>query len=437
MTQPIQPTRLGPIRRRRLHVISKRTQRRGLFLFGGLVVGSSAVAFALLCDEVSALFLRILAISPYLPLLLTPLGFAISNLLARRYFNFSQGSGIPQVIAAMSIHDKPAQQRLVALRVAIGKVLLTAFGLLCGASIGREGPTVQIGASVMYAVGRFAPRMQRGLLIAGASAGVAAAFNTPLAGIVFGIEELGRSFEWRNSSTVLGTVICGGLVSLSWLGDYNYFGTNEVVLHGSVWLAVPLCGCVGGLLGGVFGILMVRAAGPWQSQVGRWLKLNPVIFSALCGFGVAVCGLLSQAESYGTGYQHVLILLHGGQLPTAYFAPLKFTSTLLSAISGIPGGFFSPTLCVGASIGRTLHDMIALAPMPAMAILGMAAYFSGVVQAPLTAAVIVTEMTNDQGLVVPVLLAALLGHAASSMLMKEGVYHALARRYVAPAMAKP
>ena len=122
------------------------------------------------------------------------------------------------------------RERLASLRVAVGKVVILLLGLLCGASIGREGPTVQVGASIMFAIGRLSPRRQPGLLLAGASAGVAAAFNTPLAGIVFGIEEMSCSFEARTSGIILGAVIAAGLTSLSLQGDDTYFGTTSAVL---------------------------------------------------------------------------------------------------------------------------------------------------------------------------------------------------------------
>jgi H+/Cl- antiporter ClcA len=116
-------------------------------------------------------------------LAVTPLGFMITVFVTNRFFPNSQGSGIPQAIAARILTDQAARGRLVSIRIAIGKIILTLFGLLCGASVGREGPTVQIGASLMFALGRLSPRRQPGLIVAGAAAGVAAAFNTPLAGL--------------------------------------------------------------------------------------------------------------------------------------------------------------------------------------------------------------------------------------------------------------
>ena len=195
----------------------------------------------------------------YASLVVTPLGFALSVFLTNRFFPNAQGSGIPQAIAARHLTDQSARESLVSLRFAAGKIILTLFGLLCGASVGREGPTVQIGASIMFALGRFSPRRQPGLILAGAAAGVAAAFNTPLAGIVFGIEEMSRAFETRTSSLIIGAVIAAGLTSLALIGNYAYFGTSAMACAtASTGSPIPLCGVVGGLAGGLFSRILYR-----------------------------------------------------------------------------------------------------------------------------------------------------------------------------------
>jgi H+/Cl- antiporter ClcA len=178
------------IRRRRA---MPKLRRRALFLVGGLLIGVAAVCMALLADKAQLAFAIVRERYPYLPAVLTPLGFGLSAWLAKRFFDGSQGSGIPQVMAARRLADQVERSRLVSLRMAIGKIVLLGLGLGVGASAGREGPTVQVGAAIMFALGRFAPHRQPGLLLAGASAGVAAAFNAPLAGIIFGIEEMSRS----------------------------------------------------------------------------------------------------------------------------------------------------------------------------------------------------------------------------------------------------
>ena len=409
-----------------------------MFVLGGGLVGIVAVLLALAADWAGKLFEAVAGRMPLAMLVLTPLGFAASCWLSRRHFPNSGGSGIPQVIAARHLHGVAARERLVSLRVAAGKMALLLLGLLCGASIGREGPTVQVGASIMFAIGRLSPRRQPGLLLAGASAGVAAAFNTPLAGIVFGIEEMSRSFEARTSGTILGAVIAAGVTSLSLQGDYTYFGTTSAVLGGNLqsWLAVPALGILGGLLGGGFSRALILFGAGLPGRVGALIKRHPVLFAALCGLTVALCGLMSDGTVFGTGYTQARGLVQGqARVPDA-FGPLKLIATLASSISGIPGGIFAPSLAVGAGLGSSVATLLPGAPAQALVVLGMVAYFSGVVQAPITAFVIVTEMTNDHALIVPLMLASLIGFAMSKLVCPEGVYHALAHNFVVAAAAR-
>ncbi|MFZ5716098.1 MAG: chloride channel protein, partial [Bradyrhizobium sp.] len=369
--------------------------------------------------------------SRYAVLAVTPLGFVLSAYLTIRLFPNAQGSGIPQAIAARHLTDQGARESLVSIRVAIGKVILTLFGLLCGGSVGREGPTVQVGASIMFALGRVSPRRQPGLILAGAAAGLAAAFNTPLAGIVFGIEEMSRAFETRTSSLIIAAVIAAGLTSLALAGNYAYFGSSATTLaRGADWLAVPLCGVAGGLAGGLFSRIVIAMARGFNNPLGRTIKSHPLWFAFACGLVVAICGLVSGDTIYGTGYEQVKAALeHSSPLPQD-FGALKFLATTFAAISGIPGGIFSPSLAVGAGIGSNIASFFHDAPLGAIMLLGMVSYFAGVVQAPITAFVIVTEMTDNHGMVVPLMAAALIAHATSRMICEEGIYHALAKGFI-------
>lgn len=406
-----------------------------MFLLGGIITGAAAVALALLADEAQAAFRSLLLRSRYISLVVTPLGFAVIAYLTRRIFPNSQGSGIPQAIAARHLSDQEARGTLVSVRIATGKIFLTLFGLLCGGSIGREGPTVQVGASIMFSVGRLSPRRQSGLILAGASAGVAAAFNTPLAGIVFGIEEMSRAFEEKTSALLIAAIVAAGLTSLALLGDYTYFGTTSAKLGAVGWLAVPVCGIVGGLLGGLFSRILIEFGRGLPGVAGRTIKAYPIVFATLCGIGVALCGLASHDTIYGTGYAQVKPLLnHGVALPQS-FGLLKLAATALASISGIPGGIFSPSLAVGAGIGFNLSSLFPTTPVGALVLLGMVSYFAGVVQAPITSFVIVTEMTNDHAMVVPLMAAAFIARAASRLVCREGVYHALSKNFLASARA--
>jgi H+/Cl- antiporter ClcA len=418
--------------RRNVRVISARWQRRAIFLLGGVAVGVAAVALALLSDWAQAAFDALLAKSRYVSLVITPAGFALSIYLTRRFFQNAQGSGIPQAIAARGLADQGDRGRLVSIRIAVGKVLLTLLGLLCGASVGREGPTVQVGASIMFAIGRFSPRRQPGLILAGAAAGVAAAFNTPLAGIVFGIEEMSRAFETRTSSLIIAAVITAGLTSLALVGNYSYFGSTPAMLrNGLDWLAIPFCGVAGGLMGGLFSRIVIAMARGLPGAIGGAFKRHPVLVAAGCGFAVALCGIASGDTIYGTGYTQVKAALEGGTPLPLSFAPFKFLATAFAAASGIPGGIFSPSLAVGAGLGSDIAHLFAGAPVAPIILLGMVAYFAGVVQAPITAFVIVTEMTDNHTMVVPLMAAAFIAYGTSRLVCREGIYHALAKGYAA------
>lgn len=422
---------LSERRLRSVKVTSERWQRRTVFVVGGVAVGAAAVALAMLADLAQLAFAALLAKSRYASLLVTPLGFAFSVFLTNRFFTNSQGSGIPQAIAARQLTDQAARSRLVSMRIAIGKVLLTLLGLLCGASAGREGPTVQVGASIMFALGRMSPRRQPGLILAGAAAGVSAAFNTPLAGIVFGIEEMSREFEVRTSGLIIGAVIAAGLTSLALVGNYTYFGTSATMLsHGADWLAVPLCGVAGGLAGGVFSRIVIAMARGFPAAPGRVIKRHPIPFALICGLGVALCGLASGDTIYGTGYAQVKAALDSGTPLPWHFSLLKFVATAFSTVSGIPGGIFSPSLAVGAGTGSDVAQLFPSAPLGAIILLGMVSYFAGVVQAPITAFVIVTEMSDNHAMVVPLMAAALIAYATSRLICREGIYHALAKGFL-------
>ena len=418
---------------RRLRLHSARTQRQLVFLLGGVLIGAAAVALALLADEAQAAFKALIYRSRYVSLVITPIGFLVIACLTRRVFPNSQGSGIPQAIAARHLTDQNARRALVSIRIAFGKMLLTIFGLLCGASIGREGPTVQIGASIMFAAGRVSPRRQPGLILAGASAGVAAAFNTPLAGIVFGIEEMSRAFEERTSALLIAAIVAAGLTSLSFLGDYTYFGTTSVKLGAVGWLAIPVCGIVGGGLGGLFSRILIEFGRGLPGAFGQAIKGHPIVFAGLCGTGVALCGLASHDTIYGTGYAQVRPLLNSGVPIPQSFGVLKLIATALASISGIPGGIFSPSLAVGAGIGFNLSAIFPSTPVAAVVLLGMVSYFAGVVQAPITSFVIVTEMTNDHSMIIPLMATAFIARATSRLFCKEGVYHALSKNFLAAA----
>ncbi len=405
--------------------------RHAAFWAGAVAVGAAALVFAALADAAGRTFAFLTAGRPWLVFLLAPAGLALSLWLTRTVFRGAQGSGIPQVIATLSMKRTDEVDRLLALRVAFGKVVLTLLGLASGASIGREGPTVQVSAAIMHAIGR-ALRMPRedayrAMVLGGGAAGVAAAFNTPLAGVVFAIEELSHSFEARTSGTVLTAVIIAGITTAASVGSYGYFGTASVVLPwGLSWIAVLACGVSGGLAGGCFAQILLWFARGVPGAPGRVIARHPVAFAGLCGLAVAAIGAASQGTTFGTGYAQARSLVDGtATLPDSFFA-WKFAASAVSYVSGIPGGIFAPSLAVGAGLGHAVAGFLPAAPAGAVVLLGMVGYFSAVVQAPITATVIVMEMTNDGQVTVPLMATALLAFAVSRLICPRPLYGALA-----------
>jgi H+/Cl- antiporter ClcA len=412
-------------------------QRRIVFWAGAVTTGAVAVLFAKGADSALQFLHWAGARSPAWSWLAPPCGLALIAWATRRAFPGSQGSGIPQTIAALALPTVEARDRLLSLRIAFGKLLLTIAGLGCGASAGREGPTVQIGASIMHSLGRFArfptADLDRGLILAGGAAGVAAAFNTPLAGIVFVIEELSRSFEERTSGTIFTTVIIAGITSVALVGNYTYFGAAQASMaDANLWVAVPVCGLLGGLCGGVFARLMLGYRSLLPGPLRYMSEAHPVRFAFLCGVVVALLGWLSAGATFGTGYGEARALVQQESVSGFGFAPEKALATLVSYMSGIPAGIFAPSLAIGAGLGGSVGQLFAGLPAGACVVLTMAAYFAGVVQAPLTALVIVSEMTDSHGLTLPLMGAVFLGRAGSALVCRQSLYRALSMNFMAP-----
>lgn len=401
---------------------------------GAVLVALAAIVFAKGGDLCYGLFSRLLSYSSYWPLLVTPLGFAVLAWLTEGALRPTRGSGIPQVIAAVSKEDDaPFRERLLALPVAGGKLLLTLFAMLIGASVGREGPSVHVGAGLMvWLARRFGFRDAQSVsrfALAGGAAGIAAAFNTPLAGVMFAIEELAGAFEHRFSGALLTAVMIGGVVSLGLIGDYAYFGKMTTTLPlGESWLAVLITGIAGGIAGGLFARTILFAAGSLPGWLGTFRRRSPVGFAAACGLALALLGLCSGDAVYGTGYAQAREIIVGSHSITPWFALDKWLANVVSYAAGIPGGIFSPALAVGAGIGANLAPWLPHTEATSVILLGMSAYLAGVTQAPLTSAVISMELTDNHDFVLPIMAACLLGRTFSSFFCTMPVYRALASR---------
>jgi H+/Cl- antiporter ClcA len=236
----------------------KAWRERAVIWLAAVVTGLVVVAFSRLTEHAIDYFNQGVRRFWWMTLFLCPLAGMGIAWMTRALFRGAEGSGIPQVIAAL--RDEAEGEKIsffVSVRIAFGKVLLGVLGLASGFSIGREGPSVQVGASMMYAFRRFlpkrSPRFAKHLILAGGAAGIAAAFNTPLAGIVFAIEELGKRFEEKTNGVLISAIVLAGLISISIQGNYIYFGRLAVdsIDYHILW-PVFVCALACGIAGGVF-----------------------------------------------------------------------------------------------------------------------------------------------------------------------------------------
>jgi H+/Cl- antiporter ClcA len=411
-------------------------KRRLVLWSGAVLVALAAILFAKASTWSYQLFLRILSHGSWIPLILTPVVFGLLAWVTEGRLRATRGSGIPQVIGTLHIEDEGFRGRMLALPIAAGKMALTLIALAVGASIGREGPTVHVGAGLFYSLGRrfgfTDPKAASRFILAGGAAGIAAAFNTPLAGVIFAIEELAGTFEHRFSGLLLTAVFIGGVVSLGIMGNYSYFGQVQANLPlGHAWLAVLLTGVICGLLGGLFArLILLSRRGP-LAYVGRLRAQAPVLFATGCGLLLAIIGLLSHNSVYGTGYDQARAFVQEAAVtPGQGFGIAKLLANVVSYWAGIPGGIFSPALAVGAGLGHNIAYFLPGVPASAVVLLGMSAYLAGVTGAPLTSAVIAMELTGNQDMVIPIMAACLLARAAASLFCPTPVYKDFAERMV-------
>ncbi len=394
--------------------------------FAGLTV----VGFTLLTDQALQAFHWVSAWAWWSPLLLTPLCTAAIAWTTLHYAPGAVGSGIPQVMAALS-SGKQYSSLFVSFRLTITKILLTTWGLLAGLSIGREGPSVQIAAGIMHSARRWLPKAgvvsDHGLIMAGGAAGIAAAFNTPLGGILFAIEELTRKPDQRSNGLIMAAIVLGGLMAVSAFGNVTYFGIipSEKISF-SLLLPGLLVALACGLSGGLFSrLLLVSLSGTSADWFTRQRKRFPIYFAAVCGLVIAVIGLVSHGATFGSGYAPTRAMLEGHSDTSTLYVLLKFVVTWLTTWSGVPGGLFAPALAIGGAVGNDVAVWTGHAQSATLIALGMAGFLAAVTQAPMTAFVIVMEMVDGHGLVLSLMACALMSSGVSR-LVSTPVYSSLA-----------
>jgi len=409
---------------------------RAVVLIFAALTGLLVVGFTALTEAATAAHRALFHSHPWAPLallLLAPVLTVGVLLWMRRFAPGALGSGVPQVMRAVDTEPAPEQRRwLVSPRLALHKIALVSGGLLAGLSIGREGPTVQVGASVMVGARRWlSPAStidEHDLMVAGAAAGIAAAFNTPLGGIVFGLEQLTRRRGIAHSTLVISAIVLAGLVAIAFFGNNSYFGRLRVQqLSMDLFLPGLLVALASGLLGGLFARLLVASVQGLPDRFSRWRRAHPLRFGAGCAVAVALIGWASGAQTAGAGYAPTRALLEGeGELGPVYTL-LKFCATWLSAWTGVPAGTFAPSLAIGAGIGNDVAQLMQLgreAAIPLIA-LGMVGFLAATTQAPITAFIIVMEMVSGHTMVLSLMACSMVA-AGVARLIAPPMYESLA-----------
>ncbi len=403
---------------------------RLVFWLGAIFIGLLIAAMTLLSEWAAELYRTTSLAYPWFNFVVAPFGLAFTAWLTFRFFPGSQGSGIPQVKTALEIpYTLDERSKLVSLRIAIGKTFLPILGLLSGASVGFGGPATHVGASLMSSLAKAANfpshYMSKGLLLAGSAAGFAAMFSAPLAGIMFAIEEMGRTLEERVSSLVLTAIIFSGVTAYSILHHNVFFTDNALAFPwGESWLAIPLCGVVGGLLGGIFSRIIVSG-----NHLLKKLQFSIVLVAFVCGGIIALLGFLSHGDSFGTGYQLAKSIIYSDAPIDPMLPVYKMLATCATFFSGIPSGIFVPAIATGAGFGANLAHWFPIAPASVMILLTITAYFSGMLQSPLTSFAIVLEITHSHEISIPIMAAAFIASGISKLINPQPLYRALCNAY--------
>ncbi len=419
--------------------LSRKTIAFVFLLFGSALVALVSLLFAKMADWALEQNAHWVQQYPWFAWVALPLGLPLIVWLTRRFAPYTAGSGIPQVLASLSLPHGAQKTRLVALGQTLLKIPLTFLGMLAGASIGREGPSVQVGAAVMAAWGAWCKKhnlafkglQENDLLAAGAAGGLAAAFNAPLAGVVFAIEELGRGVMLRWERQIFIGVLAAGFIQVAIQGNNPYFSGfhGEALPRMLGW--VLLCALVCGVAGGLFARFLYKGAA-WVAPTRwrGWIRRHPLWLALIIGLLLAAIGTLYQGQTFGTGYHEA-----SGALRRMYEAPPgvalgKWAATVLSYWAGIPGGIFTPALTVGAMLGQQIAQIAQLdAGVNVLVLICMAAFLAAATQSPLTASVIVMEMTGGQNLLFWLLIGAIFASQVSRQFSPKPFYHAAGLRY--------
>lgn len=411
------------------------------FWIASLITGLIAVGYTKLFNFSESILLGALAWHRWIIFILAPVNFLLGWYIVRRFAPGAGGSGIPQVMAAIELpasRYEKSLSKLLSVRVIITKIASSLAMVLGGGAIGREGPTIQIAGSVFRMIHKWVPPTwpklaKQNFIITGAAAGLAAAFNTPLGGIVFAIEELARIHISFFRSALFTAVIIAGLAAQNFLGPYLYLGYPDVsALRPAIFFAVIGVAVIAGL----FGSLMCRAI----LVLMRWRKTmntaQTIVFIVLIGLTIASIAFFSNEAILGSGKDLMNNCLFTEHKYRHFHTVLaRMAGTILCFNTGAAGGVFAPSLAAGASIGAWLSGVFGVLGANANILIlsGMVGFLTGVTRTPFTSAILVLEMTDRHSVIFHLMVAALIANIVALLIDEHSLYEQLKHNYLADA----
>ena len=409
------------------------------FWTAAAITGVLAVLYAQLFLFAEKGALRIYENHRWTLFILTPVCFLVARWLVERFAPYARGSGIPQVMTSIELATPKNYhliKRLLGIRIIVIKILSSVVMVLGGGIIGREGPTIQIAGSVFKKINAILPEWwpkvsRKNVIVAGAASGLAAAFNTPLGGIVFAIEELSKTHLNYFKSALFTGVIIAGLAAQGMLGPYLYLGyPNLQNLSLSVFLGLIVVALVAGYAGGLMNkailFMLDRAAMLRQRK-------KQVHFVLFCAFLVATAGFFFGPDALGSGKEVMQRTLFTEDKYVDWYTPLlRANGLIFSFTSGAAGGLFAPSLGIGASIGSVFADLLHYTGSNANLIIlaGMVAFLTGITHSPFTSAILVLEMTDRHNVIFHLILAGMIANLATNVVGTQSIYEQLKQQYL-------
>ncbi len=371
--------------------------------------------------------------------LITPTCFVLAWWTVSKYAPYAKGSGIPQVSAAIELSNPKHAYKvnvLLSLRVVFIKILSSLIMVFGGGVIGREGPTIQISASIFKKINDSLPAWypkisKRNMIVTGAAAGLAAAFNTPLGGIVFAIEELTKTHFSFFKSALLTGVIIAGLTALNFLGPYLYLGYPhlESLPTWIILLTIPIA-LITGLAGSGMGSIILYI---FKLKEALKNNLQSIIYVALCGLFVAALAVFVDVQTFGSGKEIMVQSLFTNHKEVAWYLPiLRILGPIASFSTGASGGIFAPALSAGASIGAVFSGWFHLTGTETNLIIlcGMTGFLTSITRSPFTSSILVLEMTNSHNVIFYIMITALIANLIATSVSRHSFYDHLKDQYV-------